>query len=117
MGSTIGINTMILIASCLFLIPDVTKASFSHMQGRYVSIGFWIMNILLLFFWLALIVAGIMKSRLVMQDQLSFQDIMLHLRPYIGVIGFTGVGIFASMGMVFIPQLQLILTYLFRIKK
>ncbi|MEI6575349.1 MAG: cbb3-type cytochrome c oxidase subunit I [Bacteroidota bacterium] len=114
MGSTIGINTMILIASCLFLIPDIARVQFNRIQGLFVSVGFWTMNILLLFFWLALIVAGITKSKLTLEDQLSFQDIMLHVKPYIGIIGFSGIGILAAMLMIFLPQLKMIRNYLFK---
>jgi len=112
MGSTIGINTMVLIASCLFLIPDITGRPFSLLQGRFISVGFWMMNILLLFFWIALIIAGYMKSHLVIQDQLSFQDIMLQIKPYIAFIGISGTGIFAAILMIFIPQLKQIKEYL-----
>ncbi|MEI6062945.1 MAG: cbb3-type cytochrome c oxidase subunit I [Bacteroidota bacterium] len=112
MGSTIGINTMILIASCLFLIPDIAKVQFSKFQSRLISIGFWVMNIILLFFWLALIVAGYSKGYLVVQDKLTFQEIMLHIRPYLMVVAFTGIGIFAGILMVFLPALKLIRDYI-----
>jgi len=63
---------------------------------------------------LALIVAGITKSKLTLEDQLSFQDIMLHVKPYIGIIGFSGIGILAAMLMIFLPQLKMIRNYLFK---
>jgi len=112
MGSTIGINTMILIASCLFLIPDITQKQFSAVQGRFISIGFWIMNCILLFFWLALVFAGYIKGYLVIQDKLSYQEIMLHIRPYMAVVAITGVAIFAGMLMIFTPALKMIKDYL-----
>ncbi len=114
MGSTIGINTMILIASCLFLIPDVTKVQFNKLEAKFISIGFWIMNGLLFFFWIALILAGYFKSHLVLQDKLSFQDIMLQIRPYIGVIAFTGIGILGAMLMIFLPPVNMIKNYLIK---
>jgi nitric oxide reductase subunit B len=112
MGSTIGINTMILIASCLFLIPDITQKQFSAMQGRFISIGFWIMNCILLFFWLALIFAGYIKGYLVIQDKLTYQEIMLHIRPYMAAVAITGVAILAGMLMIFMPALKMIKDYL-----
>jgi nitric oxide reductase subunit B len=112
MGSTIGINTMILIASCLFLIPDVSKRQFSPLQARYISIGFWVMNIILLFFWLALIFAGYIKGYLVIQDKLNYQEIMLQIRPYMAVVATTGVAIFAGILMVFLSPLKLIWDYI-----
>lgn len=112
MGSTIGINTMILIASCLFLIPDVTKTQFSKLQNRFISVGFWIMNIILLFFWVALILAGYHKGYMVVQDKLTFQEIMLQIRPYLMVVAVTGVVIFAGILLIFIPALKLIKDYI-----
>jgi len=103
---------MILIASCLFLIPDITQKQFSAVQGRFISIGFWIMNCILLFFWLALVFAGYIKGYLVIQDKLSYQEIMLHIRPYMAVVAITGVAIFAGMLMIFTPALKMIKDYL-----
>jgi nitric oxide reductase subunit B len=112
MGSTIGINTMILTASCLFLIPDLTNNQFSIRQGKIISVGFWVMNIILLFFWLALILAGYHKGYLVIADKLTFQEIMLVIKPYLTVIAVTGIGIFAGILMIFAPQLKMIKDYI-----
>lgn len=112
MGSTIGINTMILTASSLFMLPTITNMQFNPFQAKIISIGFWIMNIILLFFWLALIVAGFRKGYLVVQDKLTFQEIMLQIKPYLTAVAITGTGIFAGILMVFLPQLKLIKDYL-----
>ena len=112
MGSTIGINTMILLASCLFIVPDITKEQFDVRQSRWISIGFWIMNIVLLFFWLALIVAGFIKGRLVIEDKIVFQQIMEKINPFLSVVAVTGVVIFAGIIMVFVPLLNQIKKYL-----
>jgi nitric oxide reductase subunit B len=114
MGSTIGINTMILIASCLFMIPDITGIPFSQKQGRMISIGFWVINILLLFFWLALIVAGTLKGQMVVQDKLTFQEMMSKINPYLTVVAVTGTAIFAGLLMIFIPPLRMIRNYLMK---
>ena len=112
MGSTIGINSMILLASCLFIIPDLTKRSFSVRQAKIISIGFWVMNCILLFFWLALIIAGYNKGYMVIEDKLNFQEIMLKIRPYLSAVAFTGIVIFTGILMVVGPQLKLIKDYL-----
>ena len=112
MGSTIGINTLILIASCLYLITDVTKKSFSKKQARYISVGFWIVSIILLFFWLALIFSGIIKGYLVIQDKLTFQEIMGQIRPYLVMVAITGTVIFTGILMIFVPALKMIRDYL-----
>ena len=112
MGSTIGINTMILIASCLFLIPDITKTQFNQKESYSISIGFWIMNIILLFFWVALIFAGYHKGYMVVEDKLVFQVMMAKIQPYLAVVAYTGIGIFAGILMIFAPVLKLISKYL-----
>ena len=112
MGSTIGINTMILIASCLFLIPDITNTQFSLKQSISISIGFWVMNIILLFFWVALIFAGYHKGYMVVEDKLVFQVMMAKIQPYLAVVAYTGIGIFAGILMIFAPVLKLIWKYL-----
>ena len=112
MGSTIGINTMILIASCLFIIPDITKHQFDRLQARIISIGFWVINIVLLFFWFALIFAGYFKGYLVIQDKLTYQEIMLQIRPYLAIVAFTGVVILAGILMIVLPALKLIKNYI-----
>ncbi len=112
MGSTIGINTMILIGSCLFLIPDITKTQFNLKQSFSISIGFWIMNIILLFFWVALIFAGYHKGYMVVEDKLVFQVMMAKIQPYLAVVAYTGIGIFAGILMIFAPVLKLIKDYI-----
>jgi len=112
MGSTIGINTMILVASCLFLLTDVTKQQFNQRQAVFISIGFWIMNFILLFFWLALIFAGLIKGYLVIEDKLTYQEIMLHVKPYLMIVAISGAVIFAGILMIFIPALKLIVNYI-----
>ncbi len=112
MGSTIGINTMILIGSCLFLIPDITKTQFNLKQSFSISIGFWIMNLILLFFWVALIFAGYHKGYMVVEDKLVFQVMMAKIQPYLAVVAYTGIGIFAGILMIFAPVLKLIKDYI-----
>jgi len=112
MGSTIGINTIILIASSLFLIPDVTKVQFSKQQSLSISIGFWVMNIILLFFWVALILAGYYKGYMVVEDKLTVEEIMLKIRPYLMMVAVTGTIIFAGVLMIFAPALKSITDYI-----
>lgn len=108
MGCTIGINTTILLASCFFLITDVTKYEFSKFQHRLIITGFWMINIFLMIFWLALVVAGAEKGRLIVEDKLSFQEIMQSINPILIVFTIAGIGISIGLLILTIPALKAI---------
>ena len=60
MGATIGINTLILLASAYFLVITIYQKS---VTSKLFNIGYWLTNISLLVFWISLLGAGIVKSR------------------------------------------------------
>lgn len=112
MGSTIGINTMILLASCIFLINDVTKKECTLRQKKIISSGFWILNCSLLVFWISLILAGAEKGRLIIEDKLTFQEIMNNISPYLSLFTFAGIGIFIGLIIISVPLFRIIKEYL-----
>ncbi|HEY4799139.1 MAG TPA: cbb3-type cytochrome c oxidase subunit I [Bacteroidia bacterium] len=112
MGSTIGINTMILLASCFFLISDITQADYSPSQKKQIKLGFWLLNIFLTIFWLCLIFAGAEKGMMVVENKLNFQEIMMKINPLLMVFAFSGIGIFIGLLMVVIPPLRSVISYL-----
>lgn len=59
MGATIGINTLILLASAYFLVTVVHR---TPIRSKLFSAGFWLTNISLLAFCISLLGAGIVKS-------------------------------------------------------
>lgn len=107
MGSSIGINTMILLASAFFLIIDVTKREFTAIQKKRISIGFWVFNIFFTIFWIALISAGIEKGMLTIEDKLSFQEIMMKINPILMVFAFSGIGILTGLSLIIFPLLNM----------
>lgn len=112
MGSAIGINTMILLSSVLFIISDVTKHQFSKREKSIIGIGFWITNISLLIFWISLIAAGTEKGKLVIENQLAFQEIMQKIAPYLIAFACSGLGIFIGLLMSTVPPLIVMVRYL-----
>jgi nitric oxide reductase subunit B len=92
MGATIGINTMLLLA---FVVDNLAVSQ----EGRDLKdtglwAGFWVSNISLLIFWLALIIAGVAKARWQMSDdQIPFRSMMDHLRPFFIASFVAGTGI------------------------
>ncbi len=60
MGTTIGINTMILLGSIAYILKMDTADSKKLRMD--IKAGYWVTQISLLVFWLALIIAGIIKG-------------------------------------------------------
>jgi nitric oxide reductase subunit B len=78
MGTTIGINTMLLLAVCYDILKD-TCISLDPYQ-KLMKFGFWLANSSLFVFWVALIAAGILKSKWQMStDQIAFNVMMQNL--------------------------------------
>ncbi|MCE9538504.1 MAG: cbb3-type cytochrome c oxidase subunit I, partial [Bacteroidetes bacterium] len=112
MGSAIGINTMILLSSVLFIINDVTKFTFSKIQKNIIRAGFWLTNISLLAFLTFLTIAGAEKGILVIENKLSFYAIMQKISPYLVSFAWSGLGIFIGLIMTTLPPLIAIFEYL-----
>jgi nitric oxide reductase subunit B len=104
MGSTIGINTMILLASCFFIAKESAKSETVRDSGKQEFWGWVILNVSLLFFWLILILAGVKKGVLTAQG-ISFEEIMIAINPYMKIFAFTGIGIFAGLCLLLGPLL------------
>ncbi|MBK9593448.1 MAG: cbb3-type cytochrome c oxidase subunit I [Crocinitomicaceae bacterium] len=82
MGSTIGINSMILVAFILH--------HFSWRKSWWIIIPYWIINISLLCFWIALIGSGILKGVAVVEGTSSFQEIMISIEPILKFFMYSG---------------------------
>lgn len=113
MGSTIGINTMILLASCFFLIKDITKHQYSILHSKIIMNGFWITNFCLILFWLSLIFAGEIKGHLTVEDNMSFRVIMHNISPQLTAFTISGIGIFAGLIMITFPTLKAAKNYFY----
>lgn len=61
MGTTIGINTSILLASVAFIVSKLIKENRLE-DSKIVTIGFYVLNWSLLVFWLVLIFGGVYKA-------------------------------------------------------
>lgn len=78
MGTTIGINTMILLAACFeFLLPE--KIS----NTKFLNLSYWILQCSLLVFWLSLNTAGIIKGLWQLKEnRSSYSEMTERLTPY-----------------------------------
>lgn len=111
MGSTIGINTMILLSSCVFVIQDYTNCQFSSWQRKTIVSGFWIMNIALLVFFISLLLAGVEKAKLLIGQQMNFQGIMKAINPYLISFAGSGIVLFIGIFLVVFPLLTVLIRY------
>lgn len=105
MGATIGINTMLLLAFAYDILGN-TCQSFEPYK-KMMSRGYWMANFSLLIFWLALIAAGIIKSKWQMgTPQIPFRAMMLQLRPYLITFVIAGAFLMSGLLMVIYPLIK-----------
>ncbi len=97
MGSTIGINTMILLASIFYVIREELPQQVHADCTRQVRIGYWTANISLAVFFSALVLAGLGKG---LYTGGSFQDMMLQIRPFLLVFAVSGIGLMLGLWVV-----------------
>lgn len=107
MGSTIGINTTILLASALFI---VSKLNSKNNTNRFlIRKGYLLFNVSLFLFWCSLLVAGVKKSHwMYFTEEVHFSEMQNSLY-YIYIAFFVfGIGIATSIVMLSIPLLKVL---------
>ena len=96
MGTTIGINSMILLSTCFtFLFYSNGKQSTT---SKSLNFSFWLLQISLFSFWILLNWAGIKKGIWQLSiHPIPFSEMMENLRPQFIAIYFSGIGIFVAI--------------------
>lgn len=97
MGSTIGINTMILLGSIFYVIREELPRRVHAACTRQLKIGYWTANASLGVFFAALILAGLGKG---LYTGASFQEMMLQIRPFLLIFSISGVTLMLGLWMV-----------------
>lgn len=105
MGTTIGINSMILFSACFeflgFKMDEHTR------RPAFIKSSFWILQFSLLIFWLSLNIAGIKKGLWQMSaSHGSYSAMMQSLRPYFITFGLAGIGITIGFSVMAITLLR-----------
>lgn len=103
MGTTIGINSMILLSSIFYVLKGDRNQSRYLRAGNSVKYGYWLLNISLAVFWFSLITAGLGKG--LAEKSLSFQEIMQLIDPYLRAFAFSGLGLMLGLFMILIPAI------------
>ncbi len=104
MGTTIGINTMILFSSICYIAEKKSMLSFKRAEG-YIKVGFWISNISLLIFWISLLAAGITKA--VFKDNKTHQEIMQKMMMYFDTISIFGLIMLIGFAFLIFPLIKM----------
>lgn len=98
MGTTIGINSMILLGVIFEFVPT-KQLNFKILKG--LNIAFWAMQISLFIFWLSLVFAGIKKGIWQMTlNQSSFHSMMQSLQPTFIIFFIAGIFLVLSIGFI-----------------
>jgi nitric oxide reductase subunit B len=98
MGATIGINTMILLASFSFILNVDYK---TVKAKKIIGIGYWVSQYSLAVFWLSLIAAGAIKSyQATALNLANFQQIMQPVIPALKAMSFAGIGLVIGLGAI-----------------
>lgn len=97
MGTTIGINSMILFAACFEFLKEKC-GTFSFNSKRMTRL-FWTAQASLLIFWFSLNIAGVKKSVWQMStNQVPFGKMMEGLYPWFTLFVITGIALMISLG-------------------
>jgi nitric oxide reductase subunit B len=105
MGTTIGINSFLLLAIGYDILSD-TCQSFAP-NKKWLTIGYWIANLSLFIFWVSLIVAGVLKAKWQMSNtQSPFSSMMLLLKPYFVVFFFSGLTMMSGLLLIIYPIIK-----------
>jgi nitric oxide reductase subunit B len=110
MGTTIGINTMLLLASATYACTRF-YGKFSATAQSTIMRGLYLGNGSLLVFWVALIGAGVGKALLEVQTPtMPHGQIMQALKPWFVAFAVSGAGIAAGVALMAVPLLRTLLT-------
>jgi len=96
MGTTIGINTLILLSSIAFIIE--TKNKFTVVSEKRIAFGIKIFNVSFLLFWVSLLIMGIKKGYwLFFSESMSFSKFQDSLHWMYALFTLFGIGILIGL--------------------
>jgi nitric oxide reductase subunit B len=105
MGTTIGINTTILLASVIYIIRNIGPKAVP--ESKTMKYGFILFNISLMLFWVSLIIGGIFKAIWMSNpENTAFSELQNSSSGVFLIVVLTGVLLFASLVMIAAPLLK-----------
>lgn len=106
MGTTIGINTMLLMSSVFFILKNENAFAFQQ-NKKWISRGIYITNFSLVLFWSSLLASGITKIKGI-QDNETFHTILEKCQPYFQMFAYSGIFIFAGLGILIFVSYKIV---------
>lgn len=104
MGTTMGINTMILFASLMFIMEKATIVKFKR-YIKWFKAGFWLSNLSLVIFWFSLLFVGYMTA--ISKDNKTHIQILDKLKPSFQLISFSGIILMIGFLLLIFPLLNM----------
>jgi nitric oxide reductase subunit B len=95
MGTTIGINTMLMFASVYYILQKENPPGLEK-RKKWIGRTILIANISLLFFWISLLGSGMVKLAGKINNR-SFYEIMQNSQPWFKVFAYSGIVILLSL--------------------
>lgn len=106
MGTTIGINTTILFASISYIISKIYKDD-KILHGKVVKIGYFLFNFSLLFFWITLIISGVLKAVWISGNKVeTFSQLQSDSQSIYTVFILFGFSLFIGISIILITMLK-----------
>lgn len=106
MGATIGINTLLLLASVTYILSQLKPVALRPAKRRVRRAALWT-NASLLLFWCSLLGSGLVKIA-GQQEGSSFATIMQRSAPLFKAFAFSGVLLLVSLLLLVLPLLRVI---------
>ncbi|RLD28443.1 MAG: hypothetical protein DRI75_06570 [Bacteroidetes bacterium] len=112
MGTTIGINSTILLASVFFIVSKINPDF--NINQFLIKKGHFLFKVSLFFFWCSLLLAGIKKSYwMYFSENILFSEMQNSLYyVYVGIFVF-GFGLAVSIVMLSTPLIKTVFQYIF----
>lgn len=105
MGTTIGINSFLLLAISFDILHDSCRSL--EQYKKLINRGYWLANMSLFIFWISLIGAGILKAKWQLSmSQIPFSSMMLQLRPFFILFFISGTFMMAGILMIIYPLVK-----------
>lgn len=105
MGTTIGINSFLLLAITMDILYH--GLAVSAKTTKCMLSGFWLSNISLFIFWVSLLCLGVTKSNWQMQaTKLSFNELTKMSKPFFISLSISGTFLFIGFLCILIPLIQ-----------
>jgi nitric oxide reductase subunit B len=106
MGTTIGINTMLLFASVVYILQQQKPQLVERYRG-WIAKGGAITNIALIFFWSSLVGSGLVKMASKLHKE-AFHTMMQKSQPFFKLFAFSGIFIWLGVGILILATWQII---------